>query len=215
MTTGGVIENQVSSGLSQFSGGANGLITSGMCIGAPATDANVYAAGCTLYQRDSSTNYNTIVWQNTGTAAVPVWTQQSLGGVVAAGGTLNLKPSQSGSTILLNTASGSVVTLPAPVVGLKFTFIVSASVTSNNHKVITDAGTTFMFGAVATMEASGSTNLAALGNGTSHISILMNGTTTGGLLGSRFTLECISATLWEVSGINAGSGTLATLFSTS
>lgn len=135
--------------------------------------------------------------------------------VLGSAGNTTLTAAQSGSTVLFDTAAGITFTLPAPVVGLDYTFIVATTVTSSNHKVITNAGTVFMAGALAVMEASGSTNLGALGNGSSHLSVLMNGTTTGGILGTKFTLTCISATVWEASGIVAGSGTLATPFSTS
>lgn len=129
--------------------------------------------------------------------------------------TLTLTAAQSGSLVLLDRAAGTTVTLPAPVVGLNFSFVVNTSVTSNNHKVITDAGTTLILGGVAMGEAAGTTTLEALFNGTTHISILMNGTTTGGLIGTFFNMTCITATQWAIEGIVAGSGTLATPASTS
>lgn len=130
--------------------------------------------------------------------------------------TLTLTAAQSGSVVLMDRAAGTTITLPAPVVGLNFTFIVNTSVTSNNHKVITDAGTTLILGGVAMVEAADTNSgLGALFNGTTHISILMNGTTTGGLIGTQFTLDCITATQWAISGVVAGSGTLATCASTS
>lgn len=129
--------------------------------------------------------------------------------------TLALTAAQSGSLVLLDRAAGTTVTLPAPAVGLNFSFVVNTSVTSNNHKVITDAGTTFILGGVAMGEAAGTTTLEALFNGTTHISILMNGTTTGGLIGTFFNLYCVSATQWAIEGIVAGSGTLSTPASTS
>ena len=129
--------------------------------------------------------------------------------------TLTLTAAQTGSLVQLDRAAGTTVTLPAPAIGLTFDFVVQTSVTSNNHKVITDAGTTLILGGVSMQEASGTTNLAALFNGTSHISILMNGTTTGGLIGTYFKLTCVTATQWAISGQVAGSGTLATCASTS
>ena len=121
-----------------------------------------------------------------------------------------LTAAQSGSIILFNAAAGFTITLPAPVIGLSFSFGVQTSVTSSNHKVITDVGTTFIAGGVAMGEAAGTTTLEALFNGSSHISILMNGTTTGGLIGTFFNMTCISSTVWYIEGIVAGSGTLAT-----
>lgn len=130
--------------------------------------------------------------------------------------TQTLTSSQSGSLILLDRAAGVTVTLPAPIVGLNFSFCVKTAVTSNNHKVITDAGTTFILGGVVMTEAADTNaGLGALFNGTSHISILMNGTTTGGIIGTFFNLYCVTATQWAIEGIVAGSGTLATCASTS
>lgn len=130
--------------------------------------------------------------------------------------TLTLTAAQSTSVVLLDRAAGTTVTLPAPVVGLSYTFAVNTSVTSNNHKVITDAGTTFILGGVAMVEAADTNSgLGALFNGTTHVSILMNGTTTGGLIGTYFDLICVTATQWVISGIVAGSGTLSTPASTS
>lgn len=130
--------------------------------------------------------------------------------------TLTLTAAQSGSLILLDRAAGTTVTLPAPVVGLNFSFAVKTTVTSNNHKVITDAGTTFILGGVTMTEAADTNaGLGALFNGTTHISILMNGTTTGGIIGTFFNLTCVTATQWAIEGIVAGSGTLATCASTS
>lgn len=130
--------------------------------------------------------------------------------------TKTLTAAQSKSLVQLDRAAGVTVTLPAPAIGLYFDFVVQTSVTSNNHKVITDAGTTLILGGVVMTEAADTNaGLAALFNGTTHISILMNGTTTGGLIGTQFRLACVTTTQWAISGIVAGSGTLATCASTS
>ena len=208
-------ENEVEVGLSQRLNGADGYLIQGDCIGAPAsycTEASTYAVGCILLQRDSSTGYKTVVWKNTGTVAVPSWTQQGndMGLVLAGGSTRTLTAPQTGATVLLDTATGSVVTLPAPKVGLKFTFIVSVTVTSNSHKIITDAGTTYLVGMLLLGEAAATTALGALFDGTGNVACTMNGSTTGGIKGTRITVECISTTVWEISGLVAGSGSLST-----
>lgn len=141
--------------------------------------------------------------------------------VVAIGNVATYAPTaaQSGTVFLMNRAAGSVVTLPAPVVGLKYTFVVTTSVTSNAYKVITDAATTLLQGLIAEAIAGGAPNVYN-GNASTHISVNMNGTTTGGLVGTRLTFECVASSaspsgLWEVSGFNLGSGTIATPFATS
>lgn len=131
---------------------------------------------------------------------------------IAAGGTTALTAAQSGQTVNLDTASGSVVTLPAPVVGLTYNFQVTVSVTSNAHEIKTSAGTIFVQGVVA--QVGSATTFGFKGDGSTHVCLKMNGTTTGGLLGSQFTVTCISATEWQVGGINVASGTAATPFNT-
>ena len=211
-------ENTNEFGLSQFQTGANGYVTQGFCIGNPntyCTTASQFAPNCYLIELDPTTNFAMVTWKNTGTTAVPAWTQQTTGGLLGAGSTLTLTANQTGSTVLLDTATGSVVTLPAPVAGLKFTFVIKTTVTSNSHKIITDAGTTFIYGCLALMEASAASAVGCLFNGTSHVACTMNGSTTGGILGTRISLECIDSTHWEISGIVAGSGSLATPAATS
>lgn len=216
------MENQVSTGLSQFTAGANGLVTSGNIIGAPATyatGASLYAAGCTLYQRDSSTGYRTVVWQNTGTAAVPVWTSLAIANILLAsvlGATAALTQAQAGSTIVLDRAAGTVITLPAPVVGTTFAFEVLTSVTSNAYKIITSGASIFMLGSLMNIDTDTSNAVAAwTADGSTIVSASMNGTTTGGLKGTSIMLKCISSTIWMVTGIDQGSGTVATPFATS
>lgn len=213
-----MFQNLIEVGYSQIQAGANGLVTQAFVIGGPgsvALTAGVFAPNCYLIELDTADSFQPVIWQNTGTTAAPAWTITTLNQYIASGATLTLTASQTGTTILLNQATGTLVTLPAPIVGLKFNFIVSVSVTSGSHKVITNTGTVFIAGMVGVMEAAATSAVGALFNGTTHISILMNGTTTGGLIGTRFTLECISTTVWNITGFVAGSGSLATPASTS
>ena len=43
----------------------------------------------------------------------------------------------------------------------------------------------------------------------------MNGTTTGGLVGSTIEVVCLSATVWQLNAVNFASGSIATSFATS
>lgn len=152
---------------------------------------------------------------SSGTFKFPKGTVQGLtpATVSGSGATVTLTAAQSGSTILFDRAAGIVYTLPVPVVGLQYTFIVTTTITSNNAKVITDAGTTLVQGSVQEATTGAAPN-TYFGNGTTHIAIVMNGTTTGGILGSEVVFTCVSATLWQVSGSVNASGTIATPFST-
>ena len=136
--------------------------------------------------------------------------------IAEAVATRTLLPEESGALCLFDRAAGVVYTLPAPVKGMQFEFDVSVAVTSNAHKVITDAATTFLLGAVI----SGNLTVAASGdifqaNGTTHVAISMNGTDTGGLIGGRVKFTAISSTVWYVEGLIVGSGTNADPFATS
>ncbi len=136
--------------------------------------------------------------------------------IAPTGATRTLTAEESGSLCLLNDAAGVVFTLPAPVVGARFEFLVTVAVTSNAHKVITNAGTVFLLGGIimgdVTVATSGDYFEA---NGSTHVAISAAGATTGGLLGERYQCTCISATQWVIEGVCHGAGTLATPFATS
>ena len=50
-------------------------------------------------------------------------------------------------------------------------------------------------------------------NGSSNNALIFDGTTTGGVAGTDFTITAIYANKYHVQGVNLGSGTLATPFS--
>ena len=130
--------------------------------------------------------------------------------------TKTLTVEESGSVVFLNRAAGITVTLPAPQAGITYEFYVGTSVTSNAYKIITNAGTTFLVGSVTNIDTDTSNAVAAFtADGTAHVALNMNGTTTGGLRGSYFKFTCISPTRWLVTGTNLGSGIVATPFANS
>lgn len=132
------------------------------------------------------------------------------------GATRTLSVDETGSTVVLDRAAGIVVTLPLAVPGLVYDFKASASVTSNSYKVITGAATEFLIGGYTNVDTDTSNAVAAFtGNGSTHIAVTMNGTTTGGLLGTSLRFTCLSATRWMVEGFVQGNGAVATAFATS
>lgn len=132
------------------------------------------------------------------------------------GATRTLSVDESGSLIVLNRAAGIVVTLPLAVPGLVYDFAVTTSVTSNAYKVITGAGTELLIGGYTNVDTDTSNAVAAFtGNGSTHVAVSMNGTTTGGLLGTTLRFTCLSTTRWVVEGTVQGSGVVATAFATS
>jgi hypothetical protein len=130
-----------------------------------------------------------------------------------------LKPEESGSLILLDASDQITVRLPTPVAGMVFEFLTIISVTSSDtHKIITKTiATEFFHGGIdssSTAVAEGGDTFTAVA-GDSFVAITSNGSTTGGLLGQKFTVTGMSSTEWAVSGLLCGTGTLATPFATS
>lgn len=131
-----------------------------------------------------------------------------------SGATRTLTKAESGANVLFNRAAGIVYTLPPPVPGTKFTFIVTVSLTSNAYTVNTSGATVFIVGSLEGDIEGAATGETHFANGSTHIGISMNATTTGGLIGGIFTLECISSTLWMVTGNTSCTATPATPFTT-
>lgn len=144
--------------------------------------------------------------------------QGGVSNVITAAATLTA--AQSTSTCVMSSLTGTLFTLPAPKVGLSFDFFVLTANTSGSAKVITDASTTFLVGAISygdldtTPSATAGPKFTAA-DGSTIRSIAMNGTTTGGLAGTYFTVRCITATQWLITGLVIASGTIATPFATS
>lgn len=155
-----------------------------------------------------------------------VWTtppQFKTNVLIGQAATVALTAAQSGSTCVFDSAAGIVYTLPAAAVGLTFNFAVTVTITSGAAKVITKTiASEFMAGGV--INAGPDTPGAGPGpkqfpaDGTSHVSISMNGTTTGGAKGTSFTLTCVSSTLWVCTNgcvASITSQTIANPFATS
>lgn len=162
----------------------------------------------------SGTSANLTVGGNlsvTGTTTFSGATTQKAKVISGQGATVTLTAAQSGSVCLFDRAAGIVYTLPAPAVGLYFDFYTTVTITSNAAEVDTDAGTTFLMGSVV-LGTDNTASKSFLGNGTSHVKISSNGTTTGGILGGFYRVTCVSATQWSVNGNLAASGVLATPF---
>lgn len=148
-------------------------------------------------------------------SASPVFSGGRVPNVISgSGATVTLTAAQAGSLVLMDRAAGIVFTLPAPTVGAAFTFFASASVTTNNYKIITNAGTVFLAGTLCNVKTD-LTTLFSIGDNAANLAVTMNGTTTGGLVGTRISFTCTTATQWIVEGYNLASGTIATPFANS
>jgi hypothetical protein len=136
--------------------------------------------------------------------------------VVAAGSALTLThEAHAGRIINLDTATGSVVTLPAATgSGAKYRFRVSALATSNSH-IIKVASASDSFDGFAFMRDDTSDNAASFFAvaGTSD-TVTLNRTTTGSVvIGEWIEIEDVASGRFHVRAFLANSGTPATPFS--
>lgn len=119
-----------------------------------------------------------------------------------------------GKTITLNRAAGIAVTLPVPVAGMKFRFVVQTTFTGA-ASIKSVAGTHIMIGHALMGNDSDNTtvlwqSLAASTNDT--IDLFGTANSTGGIAGQVITIEAISSTVWFVEIIGDAAGTEATPF---
>lgn len=131
-----------------------------------------------------------------------------------SGATRTLTKAESGANVLFNRAAGIAYTLPAAVPGTKFKFIVTTLLTSNAYSIITGSASIFIVGNLRGAIEGAATGEDHMANGTTHVGVSMNATTTGGLVGGIFEMECISSTLWIIRGTNVCTATPATPFTT-
>jgi hypothetical protein len=119
---------------------------------------------------------------------------------------------------LFDRAAGVVYTLPvitANNIGMFFDFRTTVTITSNAAKVITGVSTQFILGDVQIVIVASATTLAAAFNGSTHVALSSNGTTTGGVIGDQYRLTALSTTQWLIEGMVSGSGSIATPAATS
>jgi hypothetical protein len=115
-----------------------------------------------------------------------------------------------GQTINLSRAAGITVTLPAATgSNAVYTFEVATSVTSNNNVIQVANATDVMNGFSSVAGTTGSVFSTLPASDT----ITMNGTTTGGLIGSYVQVTDLAAGYYLVQASLIGSGTPATPFS--
>ena len=122
-----------------------------------------------------------------------------------------LDPFFAGATVALNAAAGLTITLPAATgSGASYEIVARTTVTSNSYIIKVANSSDVMMGVLAV--ASDIAGVTCPTTSTSD-TITMNGTTTGGILGSRVMLQDVAANKWAVSGALVASGVEATPFS--
>lgn len=133
---------------------------------------------------------------------------------VAAGATRTLTAANDKQTVKLDTAAGSVVTLPAATgSGIRFKFLVTVLATSNSHKVQVANAADFMIGIINGERVdSGNAVLgfAAANSGTvatNSDTITLNRSTTGSVsVGEWLEVEDVAANTWAVNGMLSATG---------
>ena len=97
--------------------------------------------------------------------------------------------------------------------GASFTFLVETAATT--WKIIT-AASQYLVGSALVIDTDTTDTVKGFAaNGTSIRSVNLDGSTTGGIVGSYVTVTALNSTMWTVSGVVIGSGTVATPFAAS
>jgi len=97
--------------------------------------------------------------------------------------------------------------------GVSFTFLVETAATT--WKIIT-AASQYLVGSMLVIDTDTTDTVNGFAaNGTSIRSVNLNGTTTGGAVGSYVTVTALNSTMWAVSGVVIGSSTIVTPFAAS
>jgi len=135
--------------------------------------------------------------------------------LVVAGGTETCAPStHEGRIVALDTASGSVVTLPSATgSGAVYRFIITVVPTSNNHIIKVTTTDTF-FGQVHVLDVDGTAVTAYPAAGTDD-TLTLPGTTAGGSIGDWFEFTDVVTAKWAVKGMTtcAAGSNIADVFS--
>lgn len=116
-----------------------------------------------------------------------------------------------GATVVMNSATGFIVTLPASAgTGDLYEIFVGTTVSSGNHVVQVANSTDIMQGVIhLTTDIAGS----SLPTASTTDTITMNGSTTGGIKGSWIRLKDVVSGVWLLDGGIVCTGTEATPFS--
>lgn len=124
--------------------------------------------------------------------------------------TFTLTPEMSGALIVTDddAIAFTLPTLTAADVGIVFDVLIG--VTASAVTITADAADPFIGGVVITSTTAGESDAFSAGNDDTILG--MNGTTTGGIVGSTVRFTAIAADAWGVSGVLIGSGELETGF---
>lgn len=121
------------------------------------------------------------------------------------------KNAHAGRVIALSAAAGLTVTLPAATgSGMSFEIVVATTVTSNSYIVQVASASDTINGVLGLATDIAGTNIPTAAT---TDTITMNGSTTGGVKGSRIVLTDLASGAWALSGALVTTGTETTPFS--
>lgn len=148
----------------------------------------------------------------TPTINTPILATESMTG---AGATETLTSADCGQTVLWDTAAGSVITLPpATGTGCWFRLVVSVSITSGAGSVQVVGNDEFVGGLSSVGTTADQADVFTAADAADTDLVTMNGTTTGGLLGTVVFVQDISTDNWLLYGLVHSSDASATMLST-
>lgn len=120
--------------------------------------------------------------------------------LVAAGATLAVTvAAHDGKTILLDTAGGSVCTLPvAAATGARVRFAVTTRPSAGSHVIKVGNASDFIAGQINLLDLDATAQGAFQGDGAADDTITINNTTTGGAIGDYIEMEDTKVNVWTV-----------------
>ena len=135
---------------------------------------------------------------------------------VGVGASKSITAAMSGAPILLDTAAGSTATLPAATgSGATYRFIVTATTTSNAHKILAASSSDYMNGIAIGFTGSTAKVFASAAATNHSIQMPYTGSQpSGGFIGDYFEIVDVAANLWNVSSMYQAGTTPTTPFST-
>ena len=140
--------------------------------------------------------------------------------IIDDGAAVVLASADSGGLVVMDKTDGSLTTLPeltASTIGMTFEFQWPASYASGTQKIITGNASDFIVGTILKMDTDTLTDPLSVEsfNGSTHIAVVIDAVTDGGLLGSWLRFTGISATQWLIQGVLHHSGNVSASVSTS
>lgn len=141
-------------------------------------------------------------------SALEVNSVQQYRGIIAVSGTISLTARDHAGKTMVFPVGGGTCNLPAATgSGNKYRFVCGVTVTSD--AIVAANGTDIIQGGVLVASDTGGVTVITAAD--SDV-ITMNGSTTGGLIGSNFEVEDVASGTWSISGFLVSSGAESTPF---